>query len=141
MTITDFLLARIAEDEAAARAATFGLWEWVGDPRKDEAFLLARDGDAVVSAYGMHTEGYIECSDADRAHITRNQPARVLAECAAKRAILGSLTSTAAAHAKETHLGQKLVLAGMDTGLRLALQYLTLPYSEHPDYDPEWARG
>ncbi|UUG69993.1 hypothetical protein SEA_ZUCKER_33 [Arthrobacter phage Zucker] len=66
-------------------------------------------------------------------------PGRVLAECAAKRSILVSLASTSAAHAKETHLGQKLVLAGMDTGLRLALQALALPYREHPDYQQEWA--
>lgn len=65
-------------------------------------------------------------------------PARVLAECAAKRAIIESLTNTAAAHANEVSLGQKLVLAGMDTGLRIALQTLTLPYREHPDYDEDW---
>jgi hypothetical protein len=88
MTITEFLLARIAEDEAAAQAASTGPWVWVGEAAEDSAFLYAGDNEPVIAAYGNHTEGYIECSDADRSYIARHDPARVLAECKAKRAIL-----------------------------------------------------
>ena len=79
MTLTEFLLARIAEDEAAARR---------------------------VAVVGSCEPGY--------------RPARVLAECEAKRRIVktaeGGLTSSSA-----------------------AVQFLAAVYSDHPDYRAEWA--
>jgi hypothetical protein len=60
VTLTDFLLARIAEDEDAARAA-----------------------DAPYFLYDLDGKG------ADQfAHIARHDPPRVLAECEAKRRIV-----------------------------------------------------
>ena len=126
MTITEFLLARIAEDEAAAQAASTGPWVWVGEAAEDSAFLYAGDNEPVIAAYGNHTEGYIECSDADRSYIARHDPARVLAECKAKRALIAILTP-----------GQEIW-----DGTRWAgpLDIMAAVYKDHPNYDPEWAR-
>jgi len=133
MILTEFLEARIAEDEEAARACEIPAWEIV---RNDNPPWVKGLG---IAAMDSTWDACICVADAE--HAVRHDPVRVLDECAAKRSILASLTSTAAAHADETHLGQKLVLAGMDTGLRLALQALALPYRNHPDFKEDWARG
>jgi hypothetical protein len=109
-SIIDFLEARIGEDEVRA---TMREWHTI------DCETIPNDA------------GYSYPCDC-------GVPERMAAECAAKRAIIESLTNTTAAHAKEAHLGQKLVLAGMDTGLRVALQALTVPYREHPDFDEDW---
>lgn len=129
--IADFLLKRIGEDEYLARTC---LLEENLHPYGDER-IPAID----PSEWGNLARNYLGGEMGE--HCAQQHPLRTLAECSAKRAIIESLTSTAAAHANETNLGQKLVLAGMDTGLRLALQYLTLPYRDHPDFNEDWARG
>ncbi|MDB5243970.1 MAG: hypothetical protein JWP57_4596 [Spirosoma sp.] len=80
--LTEFLLARIAEDESAARALP--------------SFIV----DAAV-AY-------------ERIHFARWAPARVLAECDAKR------------RAREMQIADELD------------RILALPYADHPDYRSEW---
>jgi hypothetical protein len=84
MTLIDFLLARIAEDEAVARDS--------------------------LALYGPGSSLYV----------ARHDPARVLAECAAKRRII-------AAH-------EAADFALNDDVIRL----LALPYAEHPDFDEAW---
>lgn len=136
MNITEFLEARIAEDEAVARAASPGPWKWVGDTADDTASLYSGDA-LVISAYGNHTEGYLECGDADRAYIACHNPARVLTECAAKRAIIhlhraaqwfsvphGCVTCRVRAVPVEFPCQTVRVLAAV--------------YADHPDYDPAW---
>lgn len=126
MSITEFLLARIAEDEAAARAATPGPWEWWNlegvdqgwsdngpnlhrtsdEWKRCEYFCTWTDGDTdhrgekgkpghehkatteVIGSWGHDAWG-ISIEPADAEHIARHDPARVLAECAAKRSIVG----------------------------------------------------
>lgn len=78
--LVSWLLACIADDERWAQAASAGPWEWAGDV----LFGVDVDGSYVLGAdTGI--------SDADAAHIARWDPARVLAECAAKRALIKSL--------------------------------------------------
>lgn len=98
-TLTDFLLARIAEDEAEARkAGSFTPW--------DRTFERDNYGHLLV------------------------QPARVLAECEAKRRIVDLC---------EDNLRD---LSAGGTGRRqfssYALQILALPYADHPDFREEW---
>ncbi len=81
MTITEFLLARIAEDEAVA---------------------LAANGPSV--------------------HAARHDPTRVLAECAAKRAIIEQ------AERSDSGWWESIYVA-----------ILAAVYADHPDYDPSWA--
>ncbi|MCQ1951610.1 DUF6221 family protein [Arthrobacter sp. zg-Y859] len=92
ITITEFLVARIAEDEATAQA--FG--------QATGSLLLEEDASGDL----MLTIG------ADR----------VLAECAAKRAIV-------------EHWGPYETLEGPDL-----LRALAAVYADHPDYQPDWAQ-
>lgn len=96
ITLADFLLARIAEDESYAR---------------NEAIL--RDGDPYYDD---------EAGDYERRFV----PARVLAECDAKRRIVE--------WAKENDHGFERPRPVGD----VVLELLALPYADHSDYQQEW---
>lgn len=107
--LASWLLAQIEADEAVARAATPGPWrynpgkEWFTDQEKlararagkfttgGEEFVGAGpdDGDNTTTI-GVAATGPSDNpqSMADAAHIAHWDPARVLAECAAKREII-----------------------------------------------------
>ena len=110
LTLTDFLLARIAEDEAAAG-------ESLRATRREAVSLRPTDGQATTSALS-----YME-------FIVRWPPARVLAECEAKRAVVGlhpEMLGWCQGCAHESYPCRTLLA-------------LALPYADHPDYDPSWA--
>lgn len=89
-TLSEFLLARIAEDEVVARAATGGPWTF------HAASQLHFKSAGWVGSPGPTTQGGVfvaevsNCADGldDGGHIARHDPARVLAECKAKRRIV-----------------------------------------------------
>ena len=116
MTLADFLLARISEDEAAAKAAT--VMRYKGDDYG--AAILGRDRDAT---------------QAQDEHATRHDPARVLAECDAKRRIV------AKAQRADVAMGTGIdpATAAAAFALTEVLHLLALPYRDHPDYREEWA--
>jgi len=124
MTLTEFLLARIAEDEAGAKAASPGPWK-VDDPTYPEAIYAADGYETVVAGGRWGGEARIFNEDADAHFIARHDPARVLAECESKRDIIGFLL------AAESGIEQ---LRPDDRAMRA----LALPYADHPDYRPEW---
>jgi hypothetical protein len=109
--LAQFLLARIAEDEAA----------------NDE---LVRAEVARCRADGMPSL----TEDEVRAYWA-GQPwwERRVAECDAKRRIVDAWV--AADHAAGSYPG---TMAGIEQGLDAALQFLALPYADHPDYDEKW---
>jgi len=124
MTIIEFLEARIAEDEKFARAASHQkvAGPFHGNWRHDSLHLS-----------GMERE--------DAVHIARNDPARVLAECAAKRAIIADHADMVEAF---DSLGQLfpggLMSAEVDAPWRTKTLYaLAAVYADHPDYQQEWA--
>lgn len=89
--LADFLLARIAEDVAVAVAATDGPWRY--DPNK----IHVGDGEESVFTGPAGAEAVCVASTGpgddpqsmmDALHIARWDPARVLAECEAKKAIV-----------------------------------------------------
>lgn len=97
MNIVEFLEARITEDEAMARAASTdgGSWDTIsgiggstGSIHAGGELFIDEDGDA--SYYGgsviVYDEGTPDRAQAE--HIARHDPARVLAECKAKREIV-----------------------------------------------------
>lgn len=109
--LREFLLARIAEDEALSRAAAGGdgsgaIWQWattetltpVPDNDLEEAQMYQKvslrgsgDFSAIGVAEGVHPSA--------GEYIARYDPARILAECAAKRAIISDpLTGDGALH-------------------------------------------
>jgi hypothetical protein len=115
--LVSFLAARLDEDEAAALACqTPGPWVAATHPSVSW-IVTGADGDCVVSNEGSPTPE-------EAAHIARHDPARVLREVAAKRAIVASYEDAA------TH---------EFAGLQVAVGHLAAAYGEHPDYRPEWA--
>ena len=106
LTLTDFLLARIAEDEDVARSV----------PEVEPAswapiWTSLRSGKTSVCDHGPR--GSVEM-----------QPARVLAECEAKRRIVESVQ--AALPRGTSGLGPSVLMR------------LAAVYADHPDYRDEW---
>lgn len=125
MTITEFLLARIAEDETVATAAQ--------ERTKREPWWV--DGPAQVSGkFWVYATGekFDEPMVAD--HIARHGPARVLAECEAKRRIIETLVLPYIAERRRLMNGQP---SWGDEHPDLLL-LLALPYADHPDFREEW---
>ena len=131
MTLTEFLTARLDEDEAEALYVTgdyaHHATEWkcwstgvldTGAPWPDGSHALG-DGPLVY-------------------HIIRWDPARVLAEVAAKRAILERVDDQeqplSDGHWESTGYDEYWVADREPELLRLLAQ----PYASHPDFDPAW---
>lgn len=113
MTLTDFLLARIAEDEERAefvRRQNEGPWNRPLEPWK----------------LSWHDEYDLLCIE----------PSRALAECEAKRAIIDRCERDMVADG-ESVSGYDIV-AHTDALARDTLEFLALPYADHPDYDEAW---
>jgi len=112
--LTEFLSARIAEDEAVAQAAHEGPWE-----REDDQVRMALI--PATSQTRVRANEWLcdSISDADAEHIARHDPTRVLVECEAKRRIVA-----------EHHAA--------DLPEYIVLHVLALPYAEHIDYREEW---
>lgn len=104
--LSAFLLARIAEDESLAQSAA-----------KDENLLRSLRN--VTSA---------PIPGGEILHIVRWDPARVLAECEAKRSLINIHPEA---------VGQDLS-AGAAWAYDEMLRRLALPYADHPDYRQEW---
>lgn len=149
MTLTEFLLARIAEDEAVARAA-YG----VGSEHEDDPHWRAHRQPSLIPGHIARWQvvSVRECDEAPgypaeritelmigggdeeerpaAEFIARHDPARVLAECEAKRRIV-------ALHGEvdpcDAHDGATFETVDCET-----LQVLALPYADHPDYRQEW---
>lgn len=119
-SVAEFLLARIDEDEEVARAAGGVPWETIQGVRASQVLVAAsviRDNKLAYGHLG-HVATVEHSWDLD--HIARHDPARVLADCATKRALV----------ARET--AQRVVT---DTPV---LRLLAATYAHHPDYDREW---
>lgn len=124
--IIEFLEARISEDEAVARAAAPGPWQWFGDQARDRTMLYASDEKKVLEVYGAQSSGHLAVSGADLAHIAINSPDRILAECAAKRKILENIPLVADA---DDELGEVSPYV---------LMCLASVYRRHPEYQEGW---
>jgi len=107
MTLTEFLMARIAEDEAVARGAADNE-RYTTDGAEDWAAWAIKG----MMRVGMALDSF--------AHVERWTPARVLAECEARRRIVEDCQRSQA-------LAQHRVI-----------RWLALPYADHSDYQDEW---
>jgi hypothetical protein len=115
VTLVEFLRARLDEDEQVASMAAGPIGHrWQPNPAGG---LSGRDGPMRV-----HLEDR-QCLP----HIARHDPARVLAEVAAKRAIV-----------KEFEVAQSEYPSAYAGGLETAVRFLATVYADHPDYDPAW---
>ncbi|MBT2537215.1 DUF6221 family protein [Arthrobacter sp. ISL-69] len=130
MTITEFLLARIAEDEAAALPFRNDLGEtkqWQCDEIGGAVRYVGPRPFGLpdlLATCGIHAEA---------AHIARHDPARVLAECAAKRAIIAN-----SADAQPGYMDDRS-WNGFSSCHDDALYALAAVYADHPEYRQEWA--
>jgi hypothetical protein len=116
--LTAFLLARIAEDEGVAKAADVPI------PLGGRSLRTTLVG------------GDRQTLDAIVAHQDRHDPARVLAECEAKRRIVNEYTEARAqmeADRRDQDVAPRRVFT-----LGRVLCLLALPYAEHEDYREEW---
>ena len=135
--LTAFLLARIAEDEAAARACAEAFpspWEVV-----DRGHSATVKADApnfwVVSAIDQEQETPGRWPGEHLEHIARHDPARVLAQCAAYRAIVEQWReSQISAESDDGGPWSE----GMAYAGELALRALASIWGDHPAYEAEW---
>jgi hypothetical protein len=155
-SLAEFLLARIAEDEVAATEAGADSWE-VADERK---VRWVRNGG--------NAHGWAAFADLPTAtvHIARWDPARVLAECEAKRRIIeggGSQCGGYYPPGNEIRIEQEenaeelgiefqphwpedyapfcdgcAAAQSADRDWERTLRALAGVHSAHPDYRPEW---
>jgi hypothetical protein len=109
-TLTEFLLARIAEDEAVARGSQGAGWatgsvRMVSQPAGTEHWTPAAPGWVLV------------------------EPNHVLAECEAKRRVVERCAPD------DRTAAQLVAVASLASDV---LRLLALPYADHPDYQQEW---
>jgi hypothetical protein len=118
--VAEFVLARIAEDEALAAAVPpLGASRVMGGPQPNH-FAFTRSEFASEDGYPRsvyHSE--------DKAHFLHHTPARVLAQCTALRAVV----------AFHKHWVGDANDYGQTEGV---LQLIASIWSGHPDYDPQW---
>lgn len=156
MRIDEFLLARIAEDEEVSRQACRVRETQSGDSWTEVRW---RHGlDRVLRADGEVGEVIVEAAP----HIARHDPARVLAECEAKRRIvewhrswpvlvqteptfdctdgpdLTSLSFTMSQRIAWLTQEEYRARFGEEPPSAPILLMLAQPYADHPDFDPEW---
>ena len=128
MTIIEFLEARIAEDEKLAQDVPPGPWNSMTEETGDGENIYY-----TVEAKGSY-DYFADMADtgpqgrttAD--YIARFDPVRILAECAAKRAIIE-------AHRRQDQYDDPMAWI-VDS--EILLLNLAAVYRSHPDYDKEW---
>lgn len=128
--LSEFLAARLDEDEATAKAAASG----GGDDRPNWVARFGMVVDADDPDYAIYGAAVSSLPELDR-HIARHDPARVLREVAAKRAAIAEINRAYAASDAIDNI--EITDYTADTILRA----LASAYSDHPDYDPAWAPG
>lgn len=123
--LASWLLAQIADDEAAARAVKPLLLDHSTASGGGQRFAHSRISFAAEDGYP-----YRESDPEAQAHFARHDPARVLAECAAKRKLL-SFIDEMAQHVRAPNGEEPFAL----TWMRWALAE---PYADRPGFDPVW---
>ncbi len=168
MTITEFLLARIEEDEQVARAADGPVWE-SGDGDVSEGGLYANHwviawfklGETDPDHNFPRYSSWVRHAHENSVHAAHHDPARVLAECQAKRAIIewhrnwpvlveeppifapprGDINALTVAVSQQMQwMTQREYIAvfGTEPPPTPILRALAAVYKDHPDYNPDW---
>lgn len=129
--LSAFLLARIAEDEAVARSCEFPRWL---------SWIEGRDGlagDSGLFLYAAHStsrtadEEVWGFADAEQDHAARWDPARVLAECEARRIEVRFLSDLDTHRLRDTTNGLSSIAYSV-------LCRMAHPYADHPDFREDW---
>lgn len=138
MKIMEFLEARLAEDEEAAQDAAG--WDRSGSVRNSGVWCREGVNSVVDSSRLLVVEGDGPAPGGSQAeHIVRHDPARVLREVVAKRAILAEYPAGFSLDANYVVVR----IGGRDMSARppsaVFVRALASAYSDHPDYQKEWA--
>ena len=135
MTLTEFLEQEISKDEEVARTAAG--WDRSGRERVPGVWI--RSGvNSVESVRGLVVYGDGPApNDAEAEHVARFDPARVLAECQVKRAIVEDAQRSQAS-LESQRLPATDAVNGHVIAQRRVVRWLALPYADHPDYQQEW---
>jgi hypothetical protein len=143
LTLAAFLEARLAEDEAVAWFDPNGgsAPRWVrGDviPGADQQVIVAVG--ARPSGREWRTSVAIASTD-NVQRIIRHDPARVLADVAAKRKILAEHGPRVIRPVVDIYDDECETCHGSEPGEYpcITLKILASIYGEHPDFDPAWA--
>lgn len=122
-----FLNARLDEDEASARAcAEVYPAPWDVNDRGHTAYVRADEPTFRIVAELEQHDSIHDWLGTRLEHIARHDPARVLADVAAKRAIVGLVVTPEYAH------------PGYVEAWRDTLRQLAATYADHPDFKAEW---
>lgn len=148
MHIIDFLHARITEDETTAREASTTVNErmlynenmpagesWDGD----DGMVSGVQGQHLWDCEGSST---LCVAPAVSLHMAHNDPARVLAECKAKRAILKLHGNMNAGFSPEIACCESCHDYGRNDAASWpcpTIHHLAAVYNTHPGYIQEWA--
>jgi hypothetical protein len=129
-----FLRDRYAEEERIAKAATGGPWSV-----DSESYAESIDGPNGVTVVGggrWGGEASVFASTEDALHIAAWDPARVLAEVEAKRAIVAEYEQ--ADRYSRVTWGQSSADQSRARTLGKVAALLALPYTDHPEYQEAW---
>lgn len=137
-TLTEFLLARIAEDEAVVDTEP----DFIEDVDSARSPGWGNRGECPICGHFMFDGNEVVTAEAWWDHVeTYHKRTRALAECEAKRQIVEAWTRLEAGDTT-----QWVITGVWDEGLgyavsalEFALGCLAAVYADHPDFDPEWA--
>lgn len=161
MTIVEFLEARLAEDEAAALTAggSAADWLYVGEndqatngevvwsnSRRENTFHRGSVNESVYVTY----DRYVTCDseglspavyEEDGPHIARHDPARALAEVAAKRGILEAHAGRSPRSSDFCRICEDPYTYGPEAWPCDTVRYLASIYKDHPDFNKHTEGG
>ncbi len=125
MDLTDFLLARIAEDEAYCRVKI----SLEGEPSSRAPDGGDLDGflQRLIDMCGEHPDAELMAAQVKSGVRSPTDPTRILAQCDALRRIVE--------HERGSAGDAGPTSPAADTPV---LRLLALPYAEHPDFREEW---
>ena len=131
MELSSFIRARLDDDEAAAKAAGLRAkspWDKgdaAGSPLPSAVSMFDASDESFAVIRGSYVAG----------HVMRHDPARVLREVEAKRAIVAAYSEHADLDIADP---EPEYAYGHAAGLGFAVRQAAAVYSDHPDYQPEW---
>jgi len=131
MTITEFIEARLAEDEALAHEAAHDSdgesgWRW---PSGTFDVVTTGPGKFVIAE---------RLAPDDAAHIAHHYPARVLAQVAALRAVLALHYQVVMYTTRSTRMVCVCQAPRTHVSICPTVRHIATIWADHPDYDQEW---
>ena len=132
-TSTDFILARVAEDEEAARAAYASPW-WA----KDDGHVWTGDDDPDEGPTVYVNGGIYANQRRTAAHIARHDPDRVLADCRTKRRVVTRHQLRKFFHPGPNSPSLTCSWCSHVPWPCIDLRDYASIWADHPDYDEAW---